>query len=651
MKKITFKTLLVAAGLLVSGGAWGAVTSLYERGTTNAWADADLDDWTQSDCTATISGGLSVSTTNGGWTCTKDITVTSNAIVTLDAKLKTGGASGRSGSYDYVQIGGVKVGFNEQDKVAFVDIDGVSTNLTLTYNRASSYDIQIVIDQATGAVSYTVGSASGSATSSTAITNVVFGHSRAGRENYSINPVLQKIEVSEEPQTVSTAGYTVKYMCGGSEIKEADTSRSGVIGTFVTLTEGDKASFKNADSTKKYIYDSDDSSSNAIAGDGSTVITVTFREAATWSYTVNAMNGESKLETIATGSDFEAETVKVPFHTYYNVDGTLYCKEAINKEFNYTFTLTSDNQAENLAYTASDFKNVIFFSEAEDIATLTSVTGGGIGIRCSYSSGAYASEDAVITTLTPGKYKITGAGYGGELIFKAGETEILNMPSVGYQRETTSDVFEITVNTDITFIGGTGNNAALDYVFIQQIANASATVGADKWATYVASYALDFSGVSGLTAYTATTDGSTVTLTPVDDVQAGTAVVLKANAADTYSIPVIATSTTAKGDLTSGAVADVTADTEHVYYGLAMIGGKAKFAKITSGAIADGKAYFKLDATSPAREILDIDGETTGIENVKAAAENSVIYNLQGVRVAQPTKGLYIMDGKKMVIK
>ena len=44
-------------------------------------------------------------------------------------------------------------------------------------------------------------------------------------------------------------------------------------------------------------------------------------------------------------------------------------------------------------------------------------------------------------------------------------------------------------------------------------------------------------------------------------------------------------------------------------------------------------------------------GEATGIEAVKDAQEDGVWYTIQGVRVAQPTKGLYIHNGKKVVIK
>ena len=52
---------------------------------------------------------------------------------------------------------------------------------------------------------------------------------------------------------------------------------------------------------------------------------------------------------------------------------------------------------------------------------------------------------------------------------------------------------------------------------------------------------------------------------------------------------------------------------------------------------------------------IDFDGETTGINatlNDKGQMTNDkVVYNLAGQRVAQPTKGLYIVNGKKIIIK
>lgn len=69
------------------------------------------------------------------------------------------------------------------------------------------------------------------------------------------------------------------------------------------------------------------------------------------------------------------------------------------------------------------------------------------------------------------------------------------------------------------------------------------------------------------------------------------------------------------------------------------------------------RAYFKLkgDAVNASSFTLDFgDGETTGIdsvENGKLKVESSEVYNLAGQRVAQPAKGVYVVNGKKVVIK
>jgi hypothetical protein len=75
-----------------------------------------------------------------------------------------------------------------------------------------------------------------------------------------------------------------------------------------------------------------------------------------------------------------------------------------------------------------------------------------------------------------------------------------------------------------------------------------------------------------------------------------------------------------------------------------------------AGTLAAGKCWIELVPSSPAHaRALSIvfEGETTGISTVKTAVDtkDAVIYDLQGRRVMQPTKGLFIVNGKKVVIK
>ncbi len=69
-------------------------------------------------------------------------------------------------------------------------------------------------------------------------------------------------------------------------------------------------------------------------------------------------------------------------------------------------------------------------------------------------------------------------------------------------------------------------------------------------------------------------------------------------------------------------------------------------------AVAENKAYLAVPNGSGAREGLWFnDDVTTGINAVENAETVKAVYNLAGQRVAQPTRGLYIVNGKKIVIK
>ncbi len=68
------------------------------------------------------------------------------------------------------------------------------------------------------------------------------------------------------------------------------------------------------------------------------------------------------------------------------------------------------------------------------------------------------------------------------------------------------------------------------------------------------------------------------------------------------------------------------------------------------------KAYMELPSGAPAKLSLSFgdDDETTDIENVTSDEEtkdNDVYYNLNGQRVSNPQKGVYIHNGKKVIIK
>ncbi len=73
------------------------------------------------------------------------------------------------------------------------------------------------------------------------------------------------------------------------------------------------------------------------------------------------------------------------------------------------------------------------------------------------------------------------------------------------------------------------------------------------------------------------------------------------------------------------------------------LGGTAK--------VAAFRGYFTIPAGSNVIDI-DLEGDVTGIENLKNDnLDNAVFYDLNGHQVANPTKGLYIVNGKKVILK
>ena len=188
----------------------------------------------------------------------------------------------------------------------------------------------------------------------------------------------------------------------------------------------------------------------------------------------------------------------------------------------------------------------------------------------------------------------------------------------------------------------------------EPLADADAVSVTDAgYATFVLSQDAYFGATDGVTAYAAKAAGTKITLTEVKAAPAGTPILLKA-AEGNYTLKKATSIAPAAvsadiNDLTAGPVTGDGAS----HYALGKEGGKVGF-----GLLADGvnlpatKAYIAASKfTSPAH-FYSFDGETTGIVAVEAKkVENGVFYNLAGQQVAQPTKGLYIVNGRKVIVK
>lgn len=183
----------------------------------------------------------------------------------------------------------------------------------------------------------------------------------------------------------------------------------------------------------------------------------------------------------------------------------------------------------------------------------------------------------------------------------------------------------------------------------------------NNMATFCCAYDLDFTNVEGLKAYIASGFNkatNTVLMTRVYDVPAGTGLVLIGEAGD-YQVE-YSTSTSCYTNLLKGVLTETTIGTtsgKNTNYVLANGSHGTGFYPLSqSGTLAAGKAYLQLPTSvSSAKGIsMSFEDETTGIcDNYEVEIMNSdtAVYDLQGRKVKNPSKGLYIVNGKKVVIK
>ena len=184
--------------------------------------------------------------------------------------------------------------------------------------------------------------------------------------------------------------------------------------------------------------------------------------------------------------------------------------------------------------------------------------------------------------------------------------------------------------------------------------------------TWCSAYDLDFTDVEGLKAYIASgyhrTKG-TIWLTRVKEVPAGEGILLIGEAGD-YKVPHKNT-TAYYANLMVGTVKAITlneTDGEYTNYYLSSGASGVGFYKVNGSVdLKANRAYLPLlkSTTSGSRGFIGLDfsdGEegTTGIKQpgiTNPLQQADVWYNLQGQRVDRPSRGIYIHNGKKVVIK
>ena len=455
----------------------------------------------------------------------------------------------------------------------------------------------------------------------------------------------------------STTSYTVKFQDEVGTTLKDDIVHSGIaVGASVSATSEETANFTKDEVT--YTLKSNNSPITTVADAASNIITLVFKEASIFSYTVKGVDASNnELGTISSGSYTEGSAaVSVAYPRWILSGTTLYSSATGTVTYSTSFTPDADSYVKNITYNSGTVENVVFYTEGEDVA---GATVGNNAARASKGQMGYSGDAETylnVTTLAPGKYQIymrtqNGNSASRAFNFKVGENVVFTGSfGNGTNTDTNSDEFSVYENSTLSFASAGSSASGIDYFYVVKTGDAtvSKTITAAGWATYCSPYALDFTG-----AIPNLTQAYTLTLTPITTtIPANTGILLEGSGE--VAIPVVASSdTNVSANKLVGTVASTTLTAEQGYvltYENSVAGFRKNNNDFTLGA---NTACLPVDfAGARTFDFFNLEGEATGINAVETIKQNAEgVYNLAGQRVAQPTRGLYIMNGKKYVVK
>lgn len=421
-----------------------------------------------------------------------------------------------------------------------------------------------------------------------------------------------------------------------------------------------------------------DNSDNAI---GFAFYTATGREQAISGITLTVETAEEKLKIISYDVNLVDENNKVLKKVFSNdklvaetkVDYT-YPKYLTDENGKVTYVCDANTFSGSVSPVESGtteikysaYKGTAYFVEAENAINQTKVE------SANYSSGAamrgFDKKNVDLFTVPEtAVYRLSYAVCSNNLnadrqfFVSAGDEEIVNK----VVRWSVNDVIKKGTITEaaMTFNEGTvikvkktDTNIILDYILLEKVTSEDVAVSAVKFATYVP--VINVVAPANVKVYTAKVNEakSAVVLTevPAGSVIAKGTPVLVGAEEGSYTFAASANEAAPVENNDLKAAADDTKGDGATIYALVEQDGKAVFAPLKEGvAVSLGHAYLELPAASATRFYsIQFGGETTGINEVNAAAKaDGAYYTLQGVKTSKAAKGIYIHNGKKVVIK
>ena len=303
-------------------------------------------------------------------------------------------------------------------------------------------------------------------------------------------------------------------------------------------------------------------------------------------------------------------------------------------------SVTIDNGVASVASDAGVYEVTIYGPDASGLYSIYDETTEGY----LYAAASNANHLKTRSTNTvDGKWAITFDSEG--------------VASIIASKSSNRNVMRYNSSSSIFSCYAVDNNQADVYLYESEEAavptTATVTLNAKGYATYATTSALDFldNEDADYSAWTISyIDGTSINFAQLTEtVEGETGILLKGEPNAEVKLNLIP----AGAEVSSNMLVAVTAPKDvnaEEYYGLS---GNT-FVKVGAGTVPAGKALLPADKVNGARQLtFNFGGETTGISTSLMNSEkvNSEIYNLNGQRVMTPAKGLYIVNGKKVVLK
>lgn len=476
---------------------------------------------------------------------------------------------------------------------------------------------------------------------------------------------IDNFSITSEIKAVQPANYTIKYVDESSKELKTSVTRSSTVGSNVTATAADMKTFYSSDASEKYVYKSGNKEIKLAEDEASNVITLTFSKYTKFGYTINAKENGTDLGEVAKGETY-SDDADIAISKFYKINNEWY--ETTTSP--YYINIKPENNSATIEVKKSD---ITYFAETENL---------GNNIGASYnknmSNGAYSAikggKTAELCELPMGEYRVTvylyERGDRGAYIRDLNNTDN-NTNTLCYAdiNKNSSNLKEYSVTLKLykttkiglsgwTNSGGINQSAGLDYIYIQRTGDATETVSVSNagFATYATKNNVVVPKDENVKVMTVKVNAAGTAI-ELNEVKAGTVIPAKTGIlvkADQGNHDFVVTSD--KGDALphndlQAATIDKTSNGT-TYFALTKIGDKVGFALVANGVvITAGKAYLEVTKSTGAAKFFGLDGEATGINSVKTAKADGAYYTLEGVKTTKPVKGLYIHNGKKIIVK